>query len=778
MRHRPRASGCAWPAAEPTASLRRAAGGWSTRRPGARSAPSSAASAARCPATRLEHLLPERGLDLARCAGRHRGHPGGHPRRDRPAGRRRPAHAAGRARLPVDGRRGRRHPRDAAAPADRGGGARPPHRRRGPAHAGGGRRADLPRGDGWLFVELAGDDRRARCAAARRRMVADAGALDALVVTDPAEAAALWRIREDGAGLAGAHQRRPPGARRLGGRRRPAGRGSAPTCATSTRCCAEHGLDGVPYGHFGDGCVHVRIDFPLATAGTAARGATAPSSSDAARLVAGYGGSHVRRARRRPGPLRAAAADVLRPPRSRCSAQVKAPLRPRRPAQPRRPGRPAPLDADLRVAESRRAGRASRWPTATTAATSPPAVHRCTGVGKCRADTDRRGGVMCPSYQATREEKDSTRGRARVLQEMLDGSPVRDWRVAGGARGARPVPVLQGLRPRLPDRGRHGRRTSPRCSTSRTGAGSRPRSHYALGWLPRWADLAGAGAPAGQRRDAARRPGGALARWRAGVDQRRTLPRVRADRSARWAARPGRRRRWRRAVALWVDSFTDHFAPAGRPSPPSRARGRRLPGAVAGDDACCGLTWITTGQLDAARRDLRRARPDAAPARRRGRPRSSAWNRPALAVLRSDAGRAARRPARRRVAAGVLTLAELLARTPDWTPPDLAGLRGGRPAALPPSAVMGWQADAALLARPAPRSPRSAAAAAWPATSGSSGATTTSRSWSPRTTCCPPSRRRPRRRGAGRRLLLPHPARPARRPAGGHLAELLDRASR
>ncbi len=81
---------------------------------------------------------------------------------------------------------------------------------------------DLPRGDGWLVVELAGDD-PAELAARAVRVVADAGALDSLVVTDPAEAAAIWRIREDGAGLAARTSDGPPGARGLGGRRGPGG---------------------------------------------------------------------------------------------------------------------------------------------------------------------------------------------------------------------------------------------------------------------------------------------------------------------------------------------------------------------------------------------------------------------------------------------------------------------------------------------------------------------------------------------------------------------------
>ena len=79
---------------------------------------------------------------------------------------------------------------------------------------------------------------------------------------------------------------------------------------------------------------------------------------------------------------------------------------------------PRPFDADLRALTI--VGRVDHF---------AEAVHNCSGVGKCRADLTDTGGVMCPSYLATREEKDSTRGRARVLQEMLaPGGPVHDWR--------------------------------------------------------------------------------------------------------------------------------------------------------------------------------------------------------------------------------------------------------------------------------------------------------------------------------------------------------------
>ena len=144
----------------------------------------------------------------------------------------------------------------------------------------------LPRGDGWMFVELAGEDPgqlRSRAAA----LLAAAGALDGFVVDDPVQALALWKIREDGAGLAGVSlaEAAYPGwedaavpPEHLGAYLR-----------DFDALLADHGLDGLPYGHFGDGCVHCRIDFPLARPGGAA--SYRSFVEQAAELVAGYGGS-------------------------------------------------------------------------------------------------------------------------------------------------------------------------------------------------------------------------------------------------------------------------------------------------------------------------------------------------------------------------------------------------------------------------------------------------------------------------------------------------------
>ncbi len=119
---------------------------------------------------------------------------------------------------------------------------------------------ELPRGGGWLFIETAGAT-QAEADDAAAKLASGVGCLDSAVVSGQ-RATALWRIREDGAGLSG---RTPSGA--------PAWPGWEDSAVPPDRLpgylrslqglIAEHGLDGLMYGHFGDGCVHVRIDFPL-----------------------------------------------------------------------------------------------------------------------------------------------------------------------------------------------------------------------------------------------------------------------------------------------------------------------------------------------------------------------------------------------------------------------------------------------------------------------------------------------------------------------------------
>ncbi|SDE59254.1 FAD/FMN-containing dehydrogenase [Blastococcus fimeti] len=559
---------------------------------------------------------------------------------------------------------------------------------------------DLPRGEGWLVVELTGDS-VAEIEDVARRVLADAGALDSLVVTDPGEAAAIWRIREDGAGLA---------ARTSDGH--PAHAGWEDAAVPPERLGAylrefealldQHGLQCVPYGHFGDGCVHGRIDFPFGAGGERDRGRSRYRAfvEDAARLVAGYGGSLSGehgdgRARSELLPL------MYSPAVLGLFERVKAAFDPADVLNPGVLVRPARLDDDIRMAAAPAVRREER-PTLALAyrhdgGDFSAAVHRCTGVGKCRADLQATGGVMCPSWPATREEKDTTRGRARVLQEMLaPGGPVAGWRSPEVHDALDLCLSCKGCSSDCPtgvDMASYKTEVLHQSYRRRL----RPLAHYTLGWLPRWADLA-ARAPRLVNGVLGSRLGARLAKWGAGMDQRREVPAF-AARTFRqqWAARPAPAGDGL-PVALWVDSFTDHFDPdvAMAAAEVLEAAGYRVQ--VPGADTCCGLTWITTGQLDAARRILGHTVAELAPVVAAGIPVVGVEP-SCTAVLRAEALEVVGGADAEAVAAGTRTLAEQLAATPGWEPPSLTGLQVVAQPHCHHTSVLGWSADAALLRR-------------------------------------------------------------------------------
>ena len=184
---------------------------------------------------------------------------------------------------------------------------------------------------------------------------------------------------------------------------------------------ASHRVNGLAYGHFGDGCVHVRLDIPLERS----RRPVARVHRRTLRTWSSRTAVRVRRARRRPRPVRAAAASctptrarAVRRGSRRCSTRATC-------STPAILVRPAPLDADLRrpqarplLADGRLLVRARRRRPDHRGA--PLRRRRASAAPTTRA----AGGFMCPSYLATKDEKDSTRGRARVLQEMANGSLV------------------------------------------------------------------------------------------------------------------------------------------------------------------------------------------------------------------------------------------------------------------------------------------------------------------------------------------------------------------
>jgi len=556
--------------------------------------------------------------------------------------------------------------------------------RRGPAAV-----PDLPRGGGWLFIETAGAT-PAEAEDAAVKLAAAADCLDSAVVSG-AKAAALWRIREDGAGLGG---RTPAGAPAWPGWEDSAvPPGRLPDYLRELQALlAGHGLDGLMYGHFGDGCIHVRIDFPLRSRPRVLREFT----EEAARLAAAYGGS----ASGEHGDGRARG-ELLRymysPSAVETFGLVKRAFDPSGVLNPGVVVSPLGLDADLRVPAARpmrkRLGLAYPHDGGDFAA----AVHRCVGVGKCRADTTGTGGVMCPSFLATRDEKDSTRARARVLQELANGSLVTGWRSAEISESLDLCLSCKGCSADCPA-GVDMASYKAEALYQRYRRRPRPAAHYSLGWLPRWARLA-ARFPGFANGLLGFGPLAAGAKRLGGVDQRRPLPSFAAESFRTWfASRPSGRPASGRPVLLWVDTFTNAFTPGVGKAAVQVLEAAGYSVRITERPVCCGLTWISTGQLDGARRQLRRTLGSLGPALDAGVP-IVGLEPSCTAVLRGDIGELLPAdPRARRLPEAVKTLAELLRATGGWTPPDLSGVSGVAQPHCHHQAVLGWEADAALLA--------------------------------------------------------------------------------
>ncbi|MDI3195450.1 FAD-linked oxidase C-terminal domain-containing protein [Pseudarthrobacter sp. AL07] len=547
---------------------------------------------------------------------------------------------------------------------------------------------DLPAGAAWLFVEISGDDPLEIRERAAKLALLEA-AKESRVVTDQTQAARLWKIREDGAGLAG---RSPVGV--------PAHSGwedaAVPPAELGNylrdfdKLLIRHRLTGFPYGHFGDGCVHVRLDLPLAHPGGTA--AFRAFMSDAAELVAGYGGSLSGehgdgRARSELLPYMYSA-DAIR-----MFANVKHILDPDNLLNPGIIVDPRPLDADVRVALARPVTKGLAWAYHDDKGDFSQAVHRCTGVGKCRADNT-GDKVMCPSFLATREEKDSTRGRARVLQEMINKGGT-NWRAPEVHDALDLCLSCKGCASDCPtgvDMAAYKAEVLHQSYKGRL----RPMAHYTLGWLPRWAALA---SRAPRLVNAMMRlPGlGPLSLRFAGVDGRRSIPEFAQQTFHGWFSSrtevPGERAH---TVLLWVDSFTNYFSPEIGQAAVRVLEAAGVKVVIPEEPLCCGLTWISTGQLDSARKILGRTVETLTAAAEAGTPIVGVEP-SCTAVLRSDALELLGADAAQPVANATRTLAEYLVTLPGYSPPSLAGQSVVAQPHCHHHAVMGWSPDAELL---------------------------------------------------------------------------------
>ncbi|WP_166278858.1 FAD-binding and (Fe-S)-binding domain-containing protein [Motilibacter deserti] len=560
----------------------------------------------------------------------------------------------------------------------------------------------LPPGGAYLMAQFAGDT-PAEAAAQAEALVRTAGrATPSVVLRDRAHQRQLWQIREAGLG-ATAHVPGRPDTHPGWEDSAVAPERLADYLRDLKALLVESGYEQHSvYGHFGHGCVHARIPFDLRSdEGVRAFRRFLERAAD---LVAAYGGSLS--GEHGDGQARGELLDRMFGPRLvRAFGELKAAFDPLDRMNPGKVVAPYALDADLRLLAP---------------LTPPPgkqqfgyphdggsvvgAAARCVGVGKCRSHV---GGVMCPSYRATGEEEHSTRGRARLLFELMrDDGTVREdgWRSPDVLRALDLCLACKGCKTDCPVNVDMAAYKAEFLSHHYAGR-LRPRAHYAMGWLPVWLRAA-TRAPRVVNAVASAPLLSRGVKWAGGIAQQRTLPQVADERFSSWYARRGPRGDGPRGdgrrgeVLLWPDTFTDALAPqVGRAAVEVlEDAGFRV--VLPEGPLCCGLTWVTTGQLDVARRVLRRAVDALRPHLDAGRP-VVGLEPSCTAVFRADSAELfPDDPDVERLRQATVTLGELFAaRAPEWRPPAAVGGRAVVQRHCHQYAVMGYDADAELLRR-------------------------------------------------------------------------------
>jgi FAD/FMN-containing dehydrogenase/Fe-S oxidoreductase len=281
----------------------------------------------------------------------------------------------------------------------------------------------LPDGDGWLLVEFGGDDERESDQRAQECMEALRRKSDApqmKLYDQPEEEHKLWDVRESGLGATAFI----PGEEDHWEGWEDA---AVPPQKLSSylrgfrELLRRYDYRTSMYGHFGDGCVHCRIDFDLFSAGGLRKWRR--FLDEAAELVLDHGGSLS--GEHGDGQSRGELLEkMFGPELLGAFGEFKSIWDPDNRMNPHKVVDPYPIVSNMKL------GSGYRPPEPKTHFAYPEdggsfahAALRCVGAGKCR---DTESGTMCPSYMATREEMHTTRGRSRILYEMLQGDTVRD----------------------------------------------------------------------------------------------------------------------------------------------------------------------------------------------------------------------------------------------------------------------------------------------------------------------------------------------------------------
>jgi FAD/FMN-containing dehydrogenase/Fe-S oxidoreductase len=459
----------------------------------------------------------------------------------------------------------------------------------------------LPQGNGFLMVEFGGESKQDSDDQARRcmeRLRKEKDAPDMRLYDDEKEEKKLWKVREGGLGATAWVPGMPdtwPGWEDSAVPVENVG----PYLRDLRKLFDKFGYKPSLYGHFGQGCIHCRVQFDLYTADGIKQ--YMKFMHEAADLVVSYGGSlsgeHGDGQAR--GPL---LPKMFGDKLYQAFREFKSIWDPHWKMNPGKKIDSYPMDANLRVgadynppqphthfAYPNDEGRFSR------------AALRCVGVGECR----REGGqTMCPSYQVTREEMHSTRGRAHLLFEMMNGEVLTGgWKEEAVKESLDLCLACKGCKSDCPvnvDMATYKAEFYSHYYEGRL----RPRHAYSMGLIDVWSRLASV-APGVANFFSQTPVLRSIAKYLGGISPKRTLPPFARETFKEWFFRRPRRNQQGRPVILWPDTFTNYFNPQHGKAAVDILENAGFQVIVPKPHLCCGRALYDFGMLDRAQSYLR-----------------------------------------------------------------------------------------------------------------------------------------------------------------------------
>ncbi|HET7035790.1 MAG TPA: FAD-binding and (Fe-S)-binding domain-containing protein [Thermomicrobiaceae bacterium] len=454
----------------------------------------------------------------------------------------------------------------------------------------------LPHGDAWLLAEFGADTSEQAVELAQGTMEALRGRAAMRLVRDPAEQARVWRVREAALGalaIVGNDEHTWPGWE---------------DSAVAPERFSDYLRDlralmdrfhysGGFYGHFGQGCLHTRMNYDLVTeAGIETFHAFIEEAAD---LVVRYGGSLS--GEHGDGQSRAALLPkMFGPELVRAFGEFKAIWDPDNRMNPGKVVDPYPLTSNLRLGTGYNPTRVrTHFAYPEDRGSFARAALRCVGVGACRR---LGGGTMCPSFMVTREEEHSTRGRARLLWEMMQGETIDEgWRSEKVHQALDLCLACKGCKSDCPVHVDMATYKAEFLSHYYAGR-LRPRTAYSLG-LIYWVARLAAHAP-GLANLFTQTPGlRVVAKTLAGATRRRPLPAF-AARTFKQSWRPRATGQGERRVILWPDTFNNHFLPETLHAAVEVLETAGFQVSLPRRSLCCGRPLYDYGMLDLAKRLL------------------------------------------------------------------------------------------------------------------------------------------------------------------------------